>query len=149
MGYTAFAGAGEWTGAPKGAPTHGLYGLNLAAGQWSHVEGLPADIEVRDFAVHPARAGVIFAGSQLGPLRSTDGGETWQVLPLPGNTTPEERVVWSMTIHPRGRIRSSRDAGQRGLSKRRWRRQLATARCSGAAGRGTDGLPDARRRRRL
>src|SRR6478735_6044142 len=101
MGYTVFAGAGEWNGAPKGAPTHGLYGLDLDTRQWSRVGGgLPEDIEVRDFAVHPSRSGVIFAGSQLGPLRSTDAGTTWQVLPLPEPVVAEERVVWSIAIHP-------------------------------------------------
>ena len=62
--------------------------------------GLPADIEVRDFAVHPARPGLIFAGSQHGPLRSTDAGESWSLLPLPDGTSTEDRVVWSITVHP-------------------------------------------------
>ncbi|MGE3982881.1 MAG: WD40/YVTN/BNR-like repeat-containing protein [Dehalococcoidia bacterium] len=101
MPYTVFAGAGEWTGAPDSAPTHGLYGFDPGAKAWLRLDGgLPEDIEVRDFAVHPTRPGVIFAGSQLGPLRSTDAGMTWQMLPLPEMSTAEERVVWSINVHP-------------------------------------------------
>jgi photosystem II stability/assembly factor-like uncharacterized protein len=101
MTYVALAGAGEWTGAPKDAPTHGLFALEKPGGEWRKLDGgLPEDIEIRDFAAHPGRPGVIFAGSQLGPIRSVDGGESWSILPLPPETSGEERVVWSIAVHP-------------------------------------------------
>jgi len=46
--------------------------------------------------VHPRDAGVIYAGTQDGPYRTTDGGAHWERLGFPDRGT----VIWSLLIHP-------------------------------------------------
>jgi hypothetical protein len=57
---------------------------------------LPENVEARAFAVHPDRAGVIYAGTQDGPYRTTDGGERWERLGFPERGA----VIWSLAFHP-------------------------------------------------
>jgi photosystem II stability/assembly factor-like uncharacterized protein len=57
---------------------------------------LPDEVEVRCVTLHPTQPGVVFAGTQAGPYRSTDAGDTWERMPFPG----DEPVVWSFEIHP-------------------------------------------------
>ena len=102
MTYSVFAGAGQWRAAADDSRAQGLFGLDMAAGEWQPLhEGLPSDVEVRYLAVRPDDPKVIFAGTQHGPYRSTDGGDAWEALPLPDDTSAEERVVWSIRLHPR------------------------------------------------
>ena len=90
MGNTVFVGAANWDGSPEKNPTGGLYNLSPETGQWNSVtEGLPDDVEVRGMAL---RGSTLYAGTQLGPCRSTDGGQSWSLLELPGM----ERIVWSI-----------------------------------------------------
>ena len=85
------AGAAYWDKAAKGARTQGLFSLDKASGEWRPVtNGLPDELEVRCIALRGADA--IYVGTQHGPYRSTDGGESWGRLPLPGLET----VVWSI-----------------------------------------------------
>ena len=85
------AGAAYWDKAAKGARTQGLFSLNKASGEWRPVtNGLPDELEVRCIALRGTEA--IYVGTQHGPYRSADGGETWVKLPLPGTET----VVWSI-----------------------------------------------------
>ena len=51
---------------------------------------------MRCVALHPTQPGVVFAGTQAGPYRSTDAGDTWERMHFPG----DEPVVWSFEIHP-------------------------------------------------
>jgi len=92
-----FAGAGHWiTGAGERC-TGGLFRRYAGDGEWEPLTaGLPADVEARAFAVHPREAGVIYAGTQDGPYRSTDGGERWERLGFPDRGA----VVWSLAFHP-------------------------------------------------
>lgn len=102
MAYSVFAGAGQWRAAADDARAQGLFGLNAATEEWQPLhEGLPSDVEVRYLAVRPDDPNVVFAGTQYGPYRSIDGGDTWSALPLPDDTSAEERVVWSIRLHPR------------------------------------------------
>ena len=75
----------------------GLYRLATDTGTWTTLErGLPDEVEVRCVTLHPTQPGVVFAGTQAGPYRSTDAGDTWERMHFPG----DEPVVWSFEIHP-------------------------------------------------
>ena len=92
-----FAGAGHWTGGPDAGKGGGMFSRTLGDGGWQRVGGgLPADAEVRAIALRPGDPKVIYAGTQHGPYRSTDGGERWTALPLPD----PGMVVWSFLFEP-------------------------------------------------
>jgi photosystem II stability/assembly factor-like uncharacterized protein len=85
------AGAAYWDKAAQGARTQGLFRLDKASGEWNPVtNGLPDELEVRCITVRGTDT--IYLGTQHGPYRSTDGGENWVQLTLPG----AETVVWSI-----------------------------------------------------
>ncbi|MCH9670197.1 MAG: hypothetical protein K0U93_02000 [Gammaproteobacteria bacterium] len=93
-----FVGAAFWEKAKSGTATAGVFRLDPRAGTWASVsDGLPQDVEVRAFAVHPERASTIIAGTQVGPYQSDDSGATWRSLSLPD----PDAVIWSIEYHPR------------------------------------------------
>jgi photosystem II stability/assembly factor-like uncharacterized protein len=80
-----------------GAETGGLFRKAADDPHWQPLtRGLPSACEVRAIAVHPHEPTIVFAGTQEGPYRSADGGDTWERLEFPG----PERVVWSFAFHP-------------------------------------------------
>jgi hypothetical protein len=80
-----------------GAETGGLFRKAVDDAHWQALtHGLPQPTEVRAIAVHPQNPEIVFAGTQEGPYRSHDGGDSWERLDFPG----PERVVWSLTFHP-------------------------------------------------
>jgi len=80
-----------------GAETGGIFRKAADEVGWqSLTHGLPQAAEVRAIAVHPQSSEIVWAGTQQGPYRSTDGGDTWARVDFPG----PERVVWSFTFHP-------------------------------------------------
>lgn len=92
-----YAGAADWGGKDPAKCNRGLYRLATDTGTWTTLErGLPDEVEVRCVTLHPTQPGVVFAGTQAGPYRSTDAGATWERMPFPG----DEPVVWSCEIHP-------------------------------------------------
>src|SRR5690349_15044865 len=93
-----FAGAGYWT-SPSGKRSRGgLFRRSPGDKEWKVLSGgLPENVEARAFAVHPREPDTIYAGTQDGPYRSTDGGETWKRLNFPQSPA----VVWSLALHPR------------------------------------------------
>lgn len=92
-----YVGVGSWYGAPDDVPTHGLYRMPAGGGDWqSLTDGLPDKVEVRSILLRKEAPDHIIAGTQDGPYRSTDGGETWQALDLPAG----EHTVWSQHNHP-------------------------------------------------
>lgn len=58
--------------------------------------GLPENVEARVIVFHPSERNVIFVGTQDGPYRSTDGGDTWERLGFPERGI----VIWSLVFHP-------------------------------------------------
>ena len=93
-----YVGAAGAPATGTGPQMQGTYRLNVDNGEWQRLAGgLPGNIEVRSIVTHPSAPNVVYAGSQNGLYRSTDAGDTWQALPLPG----KERVVWSILIHPK------------------------------------------------
>lgn len=92
-----YVGVGDWYGAPKDVPTHGLYRMPAGGGAWESLSnGLPDKVEVRAIVIDRESPNEIIVGTQNGPYRSRDGGESWQALPLPGG----DPVVWSILRHP-------------------------------------------------
>ena len=101
MAYSAFVGAGQWVGVVDDERAQGLFGLDEKMGEWRPIsEGLPDNLEVRYIAIRPDSPQTVYAGTQAGPYRSNDGGESWRALPLPAGTSPEESVVWSICLDP-------------------------------------------------
>ncbi len=96
-GFHVYAGlAGET--APGRVVDNGLFRLAEGADDWEELsQGLPAAPAIRALAVHPARPGVIYAGTQEGPYLSVDHGESWGRVPVPDHGLP----VWSVLFHPR------------------------------------------------
>jgi hypothetical protein len=96
----------------------GLYRLDSDTGRWQKLTaGLPDGIEARCVAAQPGAADVLYVGTQWGPYRSSDAGNSWSRLELPG----KDRLVWSILLHPR-------DA----QSARRAPRPIAAAMADGA-----------------
>ena len=92
-----FAGGAHFTS--RGGTRHpgGLFRTTPDDGQWqSLTKGLPENVESRVMAIHPKNRDVIFAGTQDGPYRSTDGGENWERLGFPERGA----IVWSLAFHP-------------------------------------------------
>src|SRR4029453_2012949 len=45
--------------------------------------GLPAAPAIRAIATHPESSDTVYVGTQDGPYRSTNRGESWEKLPVP------------------------------------------------------------------
>lgn len=92
-----FAGGGHWVTPSGERYAGGLFRCYAGDGEWQQVTaGLPESVEARAFAVHPDNPDVIYAGTQDGPYRSTDGGTRWERLGFP----EQGAVVWSLAFHP-------------------------------------------------
>jgi photosystem II stability/assembly factor-like uncharacterized protein len=76
----------------------GLYRLRVGDDRWELLtRGLPEAPAVRAIATHPERPGTLYVGTQHGPYRSTDHGETWARLDVADHGAP----VWSLAFDPR------------------------------------------------
>ncbi|MEL0020633.1 MAG: hypothetical protein VW709_12235 [Rickettsiales bacterium] len=94
---TVFAGAGAGEGQNAGRYRPGLLRLRPGAGDWEFLSsGLPENVEVRCIAQNPTDPRTIFVGTQDGPYRSKDGGDTWQRPDFPVDSA----VIWSVAVHP-------------------------------------------------
>jgi photosystem II stability/assembly factor-like uncharacterized protein len=92
-----FAGAGAARSQKGTATRGGLFRRNDDGGDWEGLtNGLPSNTEVHAILVRPDHPNEIFAGTQDGPYRSTDGGDHWQRLSFP---VPDV-MIWSLTVHP-------------------------------------------------
>jgi photosystem II stability/assembly factor-like uncharacterized protein len=92
-----YAGAAHWTSEGAGQQPAGLFRRAVGDDHWQAVSnGIPEGAEVRSIAIHPQDPRVIYAGTQHGPYRSTDGGEHWEKLGFPDLGM----VVWSILFHP-------------------------------------------------
>ena len=92
-----FAGAGAGASREGAHLRGGLFRCTSEENRWEALNaGLPESPEVHVILVHPHNPDVIFAGTQDGPYRSTDGGDHWQRLGFPDRGV----MIWSLTIHP-------------------------------------------------
>ena len=75
----------------------GLFRTHPGEQEWEELDnGLPELPEVHALAVHPDDPDVIFAGTQDGPYRSLDGGNTWERPDFPKGGA----MIWSIAFHP-------------------------------------------------
>src|ERR1700676_3666679 len=92
-----FAGAGAAPSMRGTAARGGLFRHTQGDGAWVALDdGLPAGVEVHAILTRPDDPNVIFAGTQDGPYRSTDGGDHWHKLNFPEPNV----MIWSLTLHP-------------------------------------------------
>jgi photosystem II stability/assembly factor-like uncharacterized protein len=88
-----FVGAGQFTAGSRS----GIF-RRVGEGSWEpRTTGLPAATQVMAITVHPEQRDVVYIGTNDGPYRSADGGETWQRLDFPESGLQ----VWSILVHPR------------------------------------------------
>ncbi len=93
-GYV-YAGAADWGGKDPAKCNRGLYRLDTHAGRWTTLEkGLPENVEVRCVTLHPEEPGAMWVGTQDGPYRSDDAGETWQRIGLPDQESVVS-ILWT------------------------------------------------------
>ena len=91
-----YVGAARWVGATLG----GLFRQTVGQDEWELLrKGLPEPTDVQAITVHPENPDVVFVGTQDGPYRTTNRGESWERLAFPD----EGRQVWSILVHPRDR----------------------------------------------
>ncbi len=75
----------------------GLFRTTPDDGQWQLLaKGLPENVESRIVVFHPTERDVVYAGTQDGPYRSLDGGDSWERLGFPERGA----IVWSLAFHP-------------------------------------------------
>ena len=97
MAQYVYAGAGHWTSAGSGEHPGGLMRKEVGSSEWQILShGLPPKAEVRAIAIHPDHPDTLYVGTQDGPYRSTDSGDTWEKLPFPDAAM----LVWTIVFHP-------------------------------------------------
>ncbi len=90
-----------------------LYAGTVGQGVWRSLDGgetfqrrcagMFMEAEVRALAVDPSGSAVLYAGTDAGLYRTTDGGERWVRLETPfdpGGGWPAGTAIWSVLIHP-------------------------------------------------
>jgi len=76
--------------------TGGIYRQTIGNGGWQRLaNGLPEDAQIHAITVHPEHTDTIYLGTTKGAFRSTNRGDSWQRMNLPGD--PD---IWSICIHP-------------------------------------------------
>ena len=88
-----FVGAGKFTG----GTISGLFRQRAGEDRWETItKGLPEPASIQALTVSPSNRDVMFAGTQQGVYRSTDGGNTWARPDFPSGLE-----VWAITVHPK------------------------------------------------
>lgn len=90
-----------------------IYAGTVGQGVWRSLDegetfqrcctGMFMEAEVRALAVHPNDPNCLYAGTDAGLYRTTNGGERWERLETPfdpGRGWPAGVAVWSVLIHP-------------------------------------------------
>ncbi len=92
-----FAGASRFGADRDASLCGGLFRLASSGGGWERLShGLPELAQVRAVVVDPSDPAVVWCGTEQGPYRSLDGGDTWALMTLPGPSA----TVWSMGYEP-------------------------------------------------
>jgi photosystem II stability/assembly factor-like uncharacterized protein len=87
-----FVGAGQFTAGSRS----GIF-RRVGDGGWEPLtKGLPETVQVMAITVHPQNPDILYTGTQDGPYRSTDGGDSWERLAFPESGLQ----VWSILVHP-------------------------------------------------
>ena len=80
------------------------------------------EVDVESLAIDPRNSDVIYAGTWYLPYKSTDGGQSWQIIK---NGIIDDSDIFAIDIDPRNRQSHHRFGLQRHLRDARRRRQLA------------------------
>ncbi len=97
MAVYVYAGAAPVVVKGGGGASGGLFRMDVNGGEWRELSaGLPNNVEARAISIAPSDPNTVYVGTQAGPYRSADAGDSWEAMPLPGN----EKLVWSILIHP-------------------------------------------------
>lgn len=97
MDSTVIVGAAAPMAGPDGTNTCGIYRLEPNSNEWSRLRnGLPDDMQVNVIVGRPGNASELYAGSQLGLFKTTDGGDSWTNLSVP----VDDRAIYSLMLHP-------------------------------------------------
>jgi photosystem II stability/assembly factor-like uncharacterized protein len=84
--------------APNRPVKSGLYRMAAGGDRWElATRGLPEAPTIRAIATHPEHPDTVYVGTQRGPYRSTDHGQTFERLEVADHGLP----VWSLTFDPR------------------------------------------------
>jgi photosystem II stability/assembly factor-like uncharacterized protein len=90
-----FVGAARWVSGTVG----GVFRQAVGDDDWEPLtRGLPEPVAVQALTGHPTARGLLYAGTQDGPYRTTDGGAHWE-----RGDFPRGLEVWSVAVHPRDR----------------------------------------------
>ncbi len=76
VAYVAFSG---FDAATPATPGH-VFKTTDAGATWTNVSGDLPDIPVNSLIVDAADSNTLYAGTDVGPMMSSDGGATWQVM---------------------------------------------------------------------
>lgn len=90
---SVFAGAAFWDKAASESRTQGLFRLDESDAWQAVTNGLPEAVEIRCIAMRGTDT--IYVGTQVGPYRSSDGGESWELMALPASPG-DDTVTWSI-----------------------------------------------------
>ncbi len=83
MPHYVYVGVPQWTATESAGMLGGLFRQEVGAAEWQHLTtGLPDKVEVRTIAIHPRDSRIVYVGTQYGPYRSTDRGESWRELEI-------------------------------------------------------------------
>ena len=97
MSQYVYVGVPQWSATEQAGVLGGVFRQEMGASEWQHLnDGFPEKVEVRVIAIHPHDPQVVYAGTQYGPYRSTDGGVHWERLPFPDHGG----VIWTIVFHP-------------------------------------------------
>ncbi len=98
MTTRVYAGAAHGPDGAEASRSGGIFRRVFGEDRWRRLGGgLPEDVEVRAIAVHPRDSERIYAGTQHGPYRSTDGGDHW----MAPSAFDSGMAIWSLLFHPR------------------------------------------------
>jgi photosystem II stability/assembly factor-like uncharacterized protein len=76
----------------------GVFRQAVGSNEWQQLKnGLADGTQVHAVTVHPHHPEIVYVGSTTGAYRSTNHGDRWEKMPLPG-ADPD---IWSILVHPK------------------------------------------------
>jgi photosystem II stability/assembly factor-like uncharacterized protein len=85
------------TARSMGAALGGIFRQAVGDERWEHLtKGLAEEGDVHAITVHPDNPDLIYLGTTKGAYRSTNRGDSWERLRLPGDNAD----IWSICLHP-------------------------------------------------
>jgi photosystem II stability/assembly factor-like uncharacterized protein len=83
-----------------GTVENGMYKSTDSGNSWEHVEGLIANLNVRDIEIHPVGPDTIYVATVDGMYKSTTSGQSWNLLEPPHYPLNEIRALLVHPTHP-------------------------------------------------